>query len=255
MTENPLVLCCSGHDPTGGAGIQADIEACAANSTRALTLVTALTVQDSSNVQAVQAVSAALLEQAAALLLADAHPTAMKLGLIASVEQLEVLAQIARKLACPLVMDPILRAGGGMSLATAELMAGFQRSLFPLVDLLTPNAAEARALTGRQMLADAARALLDLGVGQVLITGGDEQTEAVSNCFAVQGGGSPRLFHWPRLPGGFHGAGCTLAAAIAAHLARGFSMEDAVMNGQTYTQFALSRAETVGRGRRLPRRL
>ena len=248
-----IVLCCSGHDPSGGAGIHADIESCAANGARAVTLITALTVQDSRNVRRVQAVAPLILADAADTLIADITPQAVKVGLVGDPQQLPVLKALLTRLMLPLVLDPILRAGGGAQLLSRPLAALLKEELFGLVTVLTPNAAEARQLTGCERLPDAADRLLKLGVEHVLITGGDEpEAEAVDWHF--QQGAEPRRHAWPRLPQSFHGAGCTLASAIAAQLARGEPVARAIELAQAYTHRALRQAQAVGGGRLLPGR-
>ena len=251
----PRVLCLSGLDPVGGAGLQADIETLAAHGVHALGLVTALTVQDSHNVRRLVATDPELLEQQLAVLLADCRPHAVKLGLLGSLEQLPVIAAHLARLGVPVVCDPVLRAGGGTDLASASYPAALRAQLLPLVTVLTPNAAEARRLAPEaESLADCAAALLDDGCARVLITGGDEPGRDVSNQ-ASGHDGSARHWHWPRLPETFHGAGCTLASAIAARLALGATVDEALDAGQRWTQAALARAITVGAGRRIPGRL
>ena len=254
----PRVLCLSGLDPVGGAGLQADIETLAAHGVHTLGLVTALTVQDSRNVRRVVATEPTLLDEQLTVLLADSRPEAVKLGLLGSVEQLPVivahLAPLAR-LGVSVVCDPVLRAGGGSDLAAADFPAALRARLLPLVTVLTPNAAEARRLVPEAAtLTACAAALLADGCAHVLITGGDEPGNAVTNQ-AWSRDGRTRRWDWPRLPETFHGAGCTLASAIAARLALGDAVDDAMDAGQRWTQAALARAITVGGGRRVPGRL
>lgn len=249
------VLCLSGLDPTGGAGLQADIEACAANGVHALGLVTALTVQDSHNVRAVETVSLALLQRQLDMLLADCRPAAVKIGLIGDPGQIPVICRTLVQLQVPVVCDPILRAGGGAELLSAETAARLLIELLPLVTVLTPNAAEARRLVPQAMsLQDCADELLDAGCQNVLITGGDEPGEEIINTLH-RPGQAPHSWFWPRLDGPFHGAGCTLAAAVAAQLALGKNMEVALTIAQTYTQETLKHARRIGRGRLIPGRL
>lgn len=251
----PAVLCLSGLDPSGGAGLQADIETVAALGGHALGLVTALTVQDSRNVASVHPVDSALLAAQLELLLADCKPGAVKLGLLGSVEQLPMILTAARTCGAPLVCDPVLRAGGGAILLGDEAAAALRRELLPAVTVLTPNAAEARALCpGARSLDDCGAALLAGGCAHVLITGGDEPGAEVINTWYAPGH-EPRRYAWPRLPETFHGAGCTLAAAIAVLLAQGLTMESALEQAQRWTQQSLERAFAVGRGRRIPGRL
>lgn len=254
----PRVLCLSGLDPIGGAGLQADIETLAAQGVHALGLVTALTVQDSRNVRRVVATDPALLDEQLNVLLADSRPDAVKLGLLGSSAQLPViaahLAPLAR-LGIPVICDPVLRAGGGTDLAAADFPAALRARLLPLVTVLTPNAAEARRLAPEAAtLAACAATLLADGCTRVLVTGGDEPGAGVANQ-AWGRDGVARRWDWPRLPETFHGAGCTLASAIAARLALGDSVDEALDAGQRWTQAALARAITVGGGRRIPGRL
>ena len=254
MTSPPLVLCLSGLDPSGGAGVQADIETVAALGGHALGVVTALTAQDTSDVARVVATDAALLEEQLELLLRDTSPQSIKLGLLGGAEQLPVILRAIRRCRVPVVCDPVLRAGGGALLHGDAAARALRQELFPLVTVLTPNAAEARRLCGGKTDLDACGAeLLTAGRGNVLITGGDEPGASVVNTWYAPGR-APRRMAWPRLPETFHGAGCTLAAAIAVLLARGMEMEAALMHAQEWTQRTLQNAIRVGRGRRIPGR-
>ena len=253
LANPPLVLCISGHDPSGGAGIQADIETCTALGTHALTIITAHTVQDTRQVLRVSAVAPILLAAQLDALLDDCKPDAIKLGLLGDAEQVPVLAERLAALRVPVVMDPVLRAGGGKNLVSSRLQAAIGEFLLPLADVLTPNAAEARRLAGQQDLQACGATLLRRGAKNILITGGDEPGDEVVNLWN-QPDGEVKRYVWPRLPEVFHGAGCTLAAAIASFLARGLSMADTLERAQRYTQQTLAHAHAVGRGRRIPGR-
>lgn len=253
--ERAQVLCLSGHDPGGGAGIQADIEAIAALGGHALAVITAHTVQDSANVARVVAADPRLLDEQLDALLADFRPRAVKIGLLGSAAQVALIAQTVRRADVPVVLDPVLRAGGGAELAGAELIERLRAELLPRVDVLTPNVAEARRLApGAATLDDCGVALLALGARHVLITGGDEPGDPVVNHWFAPDR-PPRRFAWPRVAGRFHGAGCTLAAATAILLARGLPPADAVADAQAYTHRALQAAFAAGRGRLIPGRL
>lgn len=253
-SARPLVLCCSGHDPTGGAGIHADIEAVAANGAHALSLISAHTVQDTHDVVRVSPVAPILLASQIETLLADCGIAAIKIGLLGDAQQIPVLMDAIRRTGVPVVLDPILRAGGGANLASSALQAAVQNELLPYVTVLTPNAAEARRLTRRESLDDCGKALLATGVRHVLITGGDEASERVINHWFAHDAPVKR-FEWPRLNAQFHGAGCTLAAALAALLARGLDIESALQQAQRYTQETLARAFRTGQGRLIPGRI
>ncbi|HZP12097.1 MAG TPA: bifunctional hydroxymethylpyrimidine kinase/phosphomethylpyrimidine kinase [Nevskiaceae bacterium] len=249
----PCVLCISGHDPSGGAGIQADIETCAALGAHALSVISAHTVQDTHDVQRVSAVAPILIAAQLSALIADAAPRAAKIGLLGDAAQIEVIAQQLRPLAIPTVMDPVLRAGGGRALVSTQLEAAMIDGLFPIVELLTPNAREARRLARENDLQRCGTALRDLGARNVLITGGDEPGERVVDWLFTARGDAIRL-ESARLPETFHGAGCTLASAIAAELALGRALVEAVERGRAFVDQALRRAFAVGTGRRIPRR-
>lgn len=253
--SRPLVLCLSGLDPSGGAGLQADIETIAALGGHALGVLTCLTVQDTRNVAAVVPTDPELLRRQLAALLADSPPQAIKLGLLGGMEQLPVILEAIAHCKVPVVCDPVLRAGGGALLHGEATVAALRGRLLAAVTVLTPNAAEARQLSPDAADLDACgAALLGTGCQRVLITGGDEPGEQVTNC-AYAPGAAPRRWHWPRLPETFHGAGCTLASAIAALLARGEDLDEALGRAQEWTQDSLRRALAVGRGRRIPGRI
>lgn len=255
LHTRPQVLCISGHDPTGGAGIHADIEACAAHHVHALTVIAANTVQDTSNVSRVLPVAPMLLAQQMDALLQDCRIDAVKIGLLGDAQQIPYLVEFLAALRVPIVMDPILRAGGGGNLVTQGLQLAMLEQLLPLVTVLTPNAAEARRLAPDcKNLSDAASVLLNRGCQNILITGGDEPDEMVTNTWHRRTH-TAQAWHWPRLPGGFHGAGCTLAASIAAKLAGGAELQQALEDAQAYTHRCLARALTVGQGRPIPQRL
>ena len=256
MTEAPpVVLCFSGHDPSGGAGLQADIEAIAAQGARAATVVTALTVQDSCDVHEVHPVAPAIIEAQAAAIFADLRPRAIKLGLLGDAANAHALAQwLKAHSGIPLVLDPVLRAGGGRELADETLLAVLRDELLPLATLVTPNAAEARRLSGAQELPRCAEILLGCGAAHVLITGGDEAGARVENRLYSRGGNGAG-WDWPRLPGRYHGSGCTLAAAIAARLALGEDLLPAAANAQQYVARSLRGAHRLGRGQLFPGRL
>src|SRR5689334_3716385 len=127
--QNPVVLCISGHDPVGGAGIQADIETVSALGGHALSLISCATVQDSRNVSSVRATDLALLRAQAEVLLADARVAAIKIGLLGGAEQIPWLLEVIQRCKAPAVLDPVLRAGGGADLATQDLVEAMRKDL------------------------------------------------------------------------------------------------------------------------------
>lgn len=250
----PVVLVIAGHDPVGGAGVQADIEAVAALGCHAATAITALTVQDTRNVSAFTVTDTALLAAQLAAILGDLAPAAVKIGMIGNGSNARVIADALRRLpGVPVVLDPVLVAGGGGSLALDDLTRVMLESLFPLATVVTPNGPEARALGNRDALADCAQVLLAAGADHVLITGGHEAGEQVITRL-YDATGELAAHASTRLPGNYHGSGCTLAASIAALLARGLPVGDAVRDALAYTRQTLLHAQHPGHGQAIPGR-
>ncbi len=251
-----MVLIIAGNDPSGGAGLNADIQAVSAAGAHPAPVVAALTVQDSRDVLRVQAVDAGLVVEQARVVLADMPVAAVKLGLLADAAVgRAVAALLGQHPHIPVVMDPVLAASGGGRLAEDALLDIYLKALFPLATLITPNAAESRQLAPDAMDVSArAAALLATGARYVLIKGADEDSPEVHN-HLFGPGGVHEVQSWPRLPGNYHGSGCTLASAIAARLALGMDMRAAVKDAQHYTWEALQRGWQPGRGQRIPRRL
>jgi hydroxymethylpyrimidine/phosphomethylpyrimidine kinase len=252
----PVVLAIAGHDPSGGAGIQADIEAAGANGALVATVVSCLTVQDTRNVHSLSPLEPQLVLAQAETLLRDLPVAAIKIGLIGTAELAQALVRLLDREASgiPVVLDPILRAGGGSALADTALRAALRDALIPRATLVTPNLPEARMLGGAQTAEECAQRLLRLGTPWVLVTGTHEDAPVVTNrLFGPAGRGG--AWDWPRLPHSYHGSGCTLASAAAALLARGLPMEQAVERAQDYTWRALAAGYRPGQGQHLPERL
>ncbi len=251
----PVVLIVAGNDPSGGAGIAADIQAVTALGAHPAPVISALTVQDTVDARAVQMVDTRFIVEQAEAVLADLPVAAIKLGLLGSAEiGLAVAALLERYPALPLVVDPVLYAAGGAALAEEELIAVYLERLAPRATVITPNALESRRLAPSAADPDArARALLEHGARAVLVKGGDEPTADVTNSLHLADGTVQR-WEWPRLPGSFHGSGCTLASAIAARLAHGDTLGAAVDAAQRATQHWLDASWQLGRGQRIPAR-
>lgn len=252
----PVVMSLAGNDPTGGAGLQADIETIASMGCQAAPVVTALTVQDTTNVMLVEPVSSNMVIEQARAVLEDMPVQSIKLGLLGSVENVEAIHTLLTDYPdLPVVLDPILRAGGGTALADEELQEAMINLLFPLTKVLTPNSEEARKLAHEADNLDAcAQELLSSGCELVLVTGTHENTETVDN---ILFGNRRRLetFSWERLPHSYHGSGCTLSAAIAGLLAQGLEPFTAIHEAQEYTWEALKHGYRIGMGQHLPNRL
>ena len=259
MTEQelpPVVMAFAGVDSTGGAGIQADIESLASIGCHAVPVVTAITIQDTQNIKSYAAVEDNLVIEQARMVLEDMSVAAFKIGMLGSVENVEAIHSILMDYAdIPVVLDPIILAGGGGMIADEELIDAMVNLLFPLSTILTPNSREARALAPEaDNLEACAQELLERGCEYVLVTGTHERTVEVINTLY---GNRRQLesYAWERLPNSYHGSGCTLAAAIAGLLGHGLDPVVAVHEAQDFTWHSLKYGFRVGMGQHLPNRL
>lgn len=251
----PTVLCLSGLDPTGGAGIQADIETLFACNCHCLPVITSLTAQDTANVSRTQAVATDMLRAQIAALFADIQVHAIKIGLIDSIDTLDLITEVMTDHpAIPVVADPVLKAGGGFRFSGDDLITAYCSRIVPRVTVLTPNTEELNALghAGTDH-ATAAAALLNTGCRHILLTGTHAQTPDVVNIL-YHHDAPAESWTWPRLPGSYHGSGCTLASALAAGLAQGMPVSLAAARAQDFTWQALQRGWQAGRSQALPDR-
>lgn len=258
MSENPIpaVMCFSGLDPTGGAGIQADIETIASMGGHAAPIITALTVQDTVNAHRFTAIDPMLLIEQARGVLEDMPIVAFKLGMLGSVEIIEAIHSILVDYPdIPLVLDPVLVAGGGGPLADEAIVAAMKNLLMPQTTVLTPNSEEARRLAPEADTLDACgQQLLDMGPEYVLITGGHEPGPHIDNRLYANHR-QLETFSWDRLPHQYHGSGCTLASGIAGLLAQGLDPFAAIHEAQEFTWHALQQGFRAGMGQHIPNRL
>ncbi len=254
--ERAAVLVLAGVDPSGGAGIAADLQAVAGQGAHALTVVTALTAQDNDRVYHVQPVDSAMLLRQAEVLAAKIAIGAVKIGITGSAANAQAIAGLIVRLRAhqpdlPVVLDPVLASGHGDLLSRDDAVLALA-PLLPLVTVLTPNGPEARALTGEDEPAAQARVLQGRGCRHVLITGGHDAGDQVVNRWF--GPEREQQWRWPRLPGGFHGSGCTLASSIAGLLAQQVPMAVALERAQRFCHHALEASYAIAAGQRIPLR-
>lgn len=247
----PAVLVFAGVDPSGGAGIAADILAIAAQGAHALPVITALTVQDNDRVFGVEPVAPELLRRQAQALIDKVAIHAVKIGIPGSCANATVIAQLIGQLrqahpGLPVVLDPVLASGHGDVLNRDDAVLALA-PLLPVTTVIVPNGPEAVALGGAEYL-------LAQGCDNVLVTGGHGEGEVIVNRWR-NGDGGERAWRWPRLPGEFHGSGCTLASAIAARLAQGVPLAGALDLAQNYCHAALDKAYAIAPGQLMPQRL
>ncbi len=256
------MLVFAGLDPSGGAGLAADVQAIAAAGAHALPVATVLTAQDNNRVRALHAIAPELVRVQADALIASIAIAAVKIGIVGSLANAHCIAAVitelrSRRPDLPVVLDPVLASGQGDALAADDPL-DIVAVLMPFVTLLTPNLPEAAMLctdtgTGTGEVAQQAAALLARGASHVLIKGGHDAGEYVVNrWFATEG--TQRSWKTRRLAGSFHGSGCTLASSIAGHLAQQEPMEIAIDRGLGYCQQSLSRAFAIGAGQLIPQR-
>jgi len=257
----PIVLSFAASDPSGGAGVQADLMTLASLGCHPLSVITALTVQDTIGVEDTLAIDADWIADQARCVLEDVPVGAFKIGLIGSVEAAAAIAEIVADYPeVPLVLDPVLASGRGDELASEDIISAMCELLLPQTTVLTPNSHEARRLATEDSdesedlaLDQCAIRLLGMGPEYVLITGTHENTTEVTNALYATGG-LVRSDSWQRLPGSYHGSGCTLAAAIAANIAHGLDIPAAVRSAQEYTWQTLRFAYRAGMGQLVPDR-
>lgn len=263
----PTVLTFAATDPSSGAGLQADILTLSSIGCYPLSVVTGITAQDTVGVENVMPLDSDWINDQARTILEDVQVTAFKLGLLGSVENIAVIAEIVADYPdIPLLIDPILTSGRGDDLASEEMMDAMAELLFPQATLITPNSLEARRFAYAEdsdeihgsSLIESAHRLLELGSEYVLITGTHERsTDVVNSLYGALPTGELGLikdYHWERLPGSYHGSGCTLTSAIAACLAHGLTMEEAVQEAQEYTWQTLKNGFRPGMGQHIPDR-
>lgn len=249
----PVVLIIAGHDPSGAAGVQADIESVSANGGRAITLLTSLTAQNTGEFQKLTPQNVSDFRLQAKLLIKDVKINACKIGMLGNTDIALAIADLLDDMNnTPVVLDPILKTGTGTRVVNTELINVIKNNLFPKVTLITPNIDEAKQLSEESDINIAAQQLINRGCEHVLITGADEQTELVENRYFTSE--TYKLYQWQRLDGNYHGSGCTLSSAIATQLACGKIIELAVEESQRYTWNCLNSGLQIGKKQIHPNR-
>ena len=250
----PVVLTIAGSDSGGGAGIQADIKSMQANGVFAASVLTALTAQNTQAVTRAMDVPLDMIEAQVDAVCDDFDVAAVKTGMLSSAE---IIASVAHKVdqwaMSPLVVDPVMISATGFVLLKEDAIDNMINLLIPKATLVTPNTHEAAHLTGIEVQTvdqakKAAEAIHAMGAGSVLVKGGhlDGETEAIDIYFDGEGFViySTSLIDTPHT----HGTGCTYASAIAAHLARGTSMKEAIRRSKSYVTDAIRHGLSIGKG-------
>jgi hydroxymethylpyrimidine/phosphomethylpyrimidine kinase len=256
----PAVLSFAATDPSGGAGIQADILTLASMGCHPLSVITAITVQDTSGVEGIFPIDADWVADQARSILEDVPVAAFKIGVLGSAEIVSVIAEVVADYPdIPLILDPVLSSARGDEFANDDTLSAIKELLIPQCTVVTPNTPELRRLALEDEEEDGrietlALRLIDMGCEYVLVTGTHESTPDVINTLFFEKG-IVRSDNWHRLPGSYHGSGCTLASAIAATVARGLEISEAVREAQDYTWQTLKYGFRPGMGQLVPDRL
>lgn len=254
-TDKPIVLCFSGHDPSGGAGLSADIEAITSNGGYAATVITAMTVQDSQDVMSFSPLPADLVIEQARAVLEDMPVAAVKIGMVGSAEVAEAIHTVLRDYPdIKVIYDPVFSTEKDGALSTPDLIDAAHTMLLPQTTILTPNIFEVHELApGSDTSTAAAMGLLESGCEYILLTGTHGKTTDVQHAL-YSGHRELERYHYERLPHKYHGSGCTLAASLATFIAMGHDPVSACHQALDYTYKTLLHAERLGMGQHHPNR-
>jgi hydroxymethylpyrimidine/phosphomethylpyrimidine kinase len=256
----PVILSIAGFDPSSGAGVTADVKTAAAHGCFALACITAVTVQTTQGVHRVEPMRGEVVRQTLFELAADLPIHAVRVGMLGTSEVAEAVAEFLETTGAPnVVLDPIVRSSSGTELLDAKGLAILITRLLPLSDLVTPNLAEAAALTGADVanlgdMQTAGRELLRMGARNVVVTGGHLSGEHAVDLLLWRPEGSDEVFEeelageWIR-SNSTHGTGCAFATSVACHLARGFRLPDAVAGAKNFVRMAIEKATPMGHGK------
>jgi hydroxymethylpyrimidine/phosphomethylpyrimidine kinase len=248
----PVVLSIAGFDPSAGAGIAADLKTLAANNCYGVAAITALTVQNSQGVSSVHPVDPSILKASIHALQADGHIKAIKVGMLANRANCEVVCEVLDgSTGVPTVLDTVVRSSSGTDLIDAEGLAYLCDHLLRRVSVVTPNLLEASIITGQKVesvegMKAAARKLIEMGARAVVVTGGhlDKAIDVFHDGVDIETFVADRV-----KPDNTHGTGCTFSTAIAANLALGRQLGDAIVLAKAYVTEAIRKAYEIGPGR------
>lgn len=247
-----IALTIAGSDPSGGAGIQADLKTFHQRGVYGTSVITLITAQNTTEVRSVQCLSPQMVADQLEAVLEDVPPSAAKTGALGDVEIVRLIADRARAFTFPLVVDPVMISKHGKPLISKDAQKELARLLLPRAFLVTPNLEEAGVLAGMKVgntaaMREAAVRIADLGPEAVLVKGGHLEGEAVDILFWR---GEFRVYGAPRLETVHtHGTGCTYSACIAAELAKGLGIIEAVDIAKRFVTRAIATRPGIGRGR------
>ena len=248
----PVALTIAGSDPSGGAGLQADLKTFHQLGVYGEAVITLVTVQNSRGLARVEVMAADLVAEQIHAVVADIPPKAAKTGALGTLAVLEVVAEAAAHFSFPLVVDPVMLSKNGSPLLDDAAQRAFTGTLLPRAFLLTPNLAEAAALTGLPVnsvmtMLRAAEKLIEMGAANVLVKGGHLEGDAID--VLLMGSGEPHEFRATRIATRHtHGTGCTYSAAITAGLAKGLALTEAIRAAKAFVTAAIRTNPGLGSG-------
>ena len=249
----PVVMVIGGTDPSGGAGLCADIQPLSAMGCHTAPVVTAVTVQDTVGVRSFQPVEASLVEAQMRAVLDDLSPSVVKTGMLANRGIVSIVSSLLGEFPeIKLIVDPVMSSNNNETLSEYSLINPLKKLLLPVATIITPNIPEARLLAGKDASADDCATLLSDSA--CLVTGTHAESSNVINRY-YQRGRKLQEWIWPRLEFEYHGSGCTLASAIAAGIAHGLEMEQALEQAQQFVINSLRAGFRPGHGQHIPDRL
>ncbi|WP_041086110.1 bifunctional hydroxymethylpyrimidine kinase/phosphomethylpyrimidine kinase [Jeotgalibacillus soli] len=252
MNRFPVALTIAGTDPTGGAGIQADLKTFQELEVYGMSILTSVVAQNTQGVSDIHHLPLSMLAAQLESVFSDIQPHAIKTGMIATAEMMEIVASRIKSKQTQYIMDPVMVATSGHHLIDEQAVASLKESLLPLATVVTPNLPEAEALTGSPVktvddMREAAKVIVhDLGAGSVVVKGGHMEGDAFDLFYD---GFSFHELITPRINTRHtHGTGCTFSAAIAAELAKGYTLLDAVKTAKQFIQLAIEHTWGLGKG-------
>jgi len=249
------VLSIAGFDGSGGAGIQADTKTISSLGCYATNVLTALPVQNTQGVQTIFEIQGIAIDQQITSIMDDIYPDAIKIGMVHSVELVEIIAKHLRNYTGPVVFDPVMISTSGHQLIKDETIDACKTHLFPLATLITPNLDEVSVLVNKKIstveqMEEAGKQIVEMGTQAVLVKGGHLQQEELTS-FLVRSNQPTEQFKSQRIASkNTHGSGCTLSSAIASYLAQGYSLSESVKQAQAYIQQAIETSKDliIGKG-------
>lgn len=252
----PVVLSIAGSDSSGGAGIQADLKTLSALGVYGATAITAITAQNTMGVSSQLAITPDMVYDQIVAVVEDIAPAVVKIGMLSNADVANAVAEALLRYEIPTILDPVMVSSSGHQLLSIEAQEVVKERLLPMAMLVTPNIPEMEALTSMPLLTaeqklEAARHLMKLGASTILLKGGHEEGDTKSDILyqAVSGDINVTSFSTPTIvTHNIHGTGCTLSSAIAAYMARGLALKEAIGAAKTYIFEAITAGADISIG-------